>query len=102
LGDENEKWRELAMWDDSKQIRLNQLHEAKAQAALTERERAELSALIEERCRYETAAIEDATRQTEEKNTWPKAKIQKVQAQNHELEALIQEQEAYLAEVQPP
>ena len=88
------------MWDETKQTRLDELREAEAKGALTEAERVELSALISERCQYEEAAIEEATRRTEEKNARLEEQIQHVQAQNRELEALIQEQESYLADVQ--
>ncbi len=88
------------MWDESKQTRLNQLRETEAQGTLMEAERAELAALIEERCRYEEAAIEEATRRTEQENARLKTQVQQVQAQNCELEALIREQEAYFSGVQ--
>jgi len=88
------------MWDESKQTRLNQLRETEAQGILMEAERAELAALIAERCRYEEAAIEEATRRTEQENARLKTQVQQVQAQNCELEALIREQEAHLSGVQ--
>jgi tryptophan 2,3-dioxygenase len=88
------------MWDEPRQTRLKQLHEAEAQRTLTAAEEAELAALIEERCRYEEAAIGEATRRTEAESARLARQVQQVEAQNRALEELVREQEAYLAEVQ--
>jgi len=88
------------MWDERKQIRLQQLGEAETQGALTESEQTELAALIEERCQHEARALEEATRRMEQDNASLEAQVQQVIAQNRALEALIQEQETYLAEVE--
>ena len=88
------------MWDEHKQRRVDQLHEAAMQGALSEAERAELAALLAERYCHEEVAIAEAARRTEQDNIYLEAQVQEVEAQNHALEALVQEQEAYLAEVE--
>jgi len=79
----------FTMWDETKRRRFQDLHEAEEQGTLSEAERAELAGLIQERCRDEEAAIMDATRRAKEANALLEARVQQVQAQNRELEALI-------------
>ncbi len=87
------------MWDEARQSRFQDLRELEEQDSLSEVERAELTALLQERCRAEEAAVRDAARRAQETNVRLDAQVEQVQAQNRELERLIQEQEAYLAEV---
>jgi hypothetical protein len=67
---------------------------------LTEAETAELARLVEERCRDEAAALEETTRRAGERVSALSEEIERVEAQNHELAALLREQEEYLAEVE--
>jgi len=88
------------MWNADRQQRLDALRELEGQRALTDPERAELSALVEDRIRFETAAIEAATQDARARVAALAEETRRVDAQNAELEALIQEQETYLLEVQ--
>src|SRR5205085_11818092 len=56
------------MWDETKQRRLQHLHEVKEQKPFAEAEQAEYSALTQERCHAEEAAIAEATQREEETN----------------------------------
>ena len=87
------------MWDASKEIRLRGLLDADEQGTLSEQEGAELAALKQERVRHEDAAIEQSARRMAEENTRVATRLDQVNAENRDLEALISEQEAYLADV---
>jgi hypothetical protein len=88
------------MWDDARQLRLQELQEVEQQGGLSESDREEFAALVAERCRHEEAALREATTQAAEENSRLEEKLQRIQSQNHQLEALVQEQEEYLAEVE--
>jgi hypothetical protein len=87
------------MWNETRRRRFEHLHQAGEEGSLSEAERAELEALIQERCRDEEAAIMDATQRAKEATALLEAEVQQVLAQNRELEALVQEQEAYIQEI---
>lgn len=87
------------MWDASKEIRLRRLCDAEEQRALSEQEAAELAALKEERCRHEEAAIELSAERVAQENARLAARVQQAESENRELEALIAEQGAYLADL---
>jgi chromosome segregation ATPase len=88
------------MGDRSRPDRLSRLRELEVRGTLTEPERAELARLVEERCRDEAAALEQATRRTDERAAALSQEIERVEAQNRELVTLLREQEAYLADVE--
>jgi hypothetical protein len=88
------------MGETSRPDRLDQLRELEVGGTLTEAERAELALLIEERCRAEAVALEEATRRSDERAAALAEEIERVEAQNRELEALLREQEAYHADVE--
>jgi hypothetical protein len=88
------------MGDRSRLDRLNRLRELEVRDTLTEPERAELARLVEERCREEEAALEEATRRMDDRAAVLAEEIERVEAQNRELVALLREQEAYLADVE--
>jgi septal ring factor EnvC (AmiA/AmiB activator) len=88
------------MWDKSKQRRLEELRLAESERRLGNGDRDELAALIAERCGEEELALQQTTRQTEANVARLEQQVQQVQDQNRELAALIQEQEAYLSQVQ--
>ena len=78
------------MWDEVKQARFNALRAAERQGALTEAEGAELLALTQELDALEAAYLHPATecmRQAREA----------LGEQNSQLEALLREQQDYLA-----
>jgi hypothetical protein len=89
----------LAMEDETRQGRFEHLRDAAELDKLSAAERAEWAMMVQERCRDEESAVGEAARQAEGANAVLETRLKQVQAQNHELEALIREQEAYLTEV---
>ena len=80
------------MWDEVKQTRFNALRAAKRQGTLTKAEGAELRALTQELDALEAAYLHPATERVHQER---KALVE----QNSKLEALLREQQDFLAEV---
>ena len=78
------------MWDEAKQIRFNKLRATERQGILTEAERAELVLLTQELDALKAASLTPATACVQQERT-------KLEAANRQLEALLHEQQAYLA-----
>ena len=87
------------MWDEHKQARLQQLHDADTQSGLREAERAELASLIEERRGCEEAALQEATARTERENVRLAEQVERAEAQNRALEEFIQHYTPYVVEM---
>ncbi len=79
------------MWNEEKQSRLNALREADRNGTLFTAERSELDALLGELDELERAYLGPGTAQVKQER-------EKLEAQNTELEVLLQERRAYVAE----
>ena len=80
------------MWTTAMQTRLNALRAAEGQGTLTEAERVELVALTQKLDALETAYLTPATARVQQER-------EALEAQNRQLEALLREQQSYLADV---
>lgn len=80
------------MWDADKQARFDALRAVARQDPLTDAERTELEALLQELDALEAASLHPATERMHHER-------EALDAQNRQLEELLREQQAYLAEV---
>ena len=80
------------MWDDDKQARFNALRPAERRGTLTDAERTELAALTQELDALEAAYLTPATERIQQER-------EALEAQNPQVEALLRERQAYLAQV---
>jgi hypothetical protein len=80
------------MWSEAKQARFNALRAAERQGTLTEAERVELTALTQALDAQEAAYLTPATARVQQEH-------EALAAQNRQLEELLDEQQAYLADV---
>jgi hypothetical protein len=80
------------MWSTAMQTRLNALRAAERQGTLAEAERAELAALTQQLDAFEAVYLTPATARVQQER-------EALEAQNRQLEALLHEQQLYLADV---
>ncbi len=80
------------MWTTAMQTRLNALRAAERQGTLTEAEHTELAVLTQELDALEAASLTPATARVRQER-------EALEAQNRQLEALLHEQQLYLADV---
>ena len=79
------------MWTTAMQTRLNALRAAERQGTLTEAERAELAVLTQKLDALEAAYLTPATARVQQER-------EALKAHNKQLEALLHEQQIYLAD----
>ena len=80
------------MWTTARQTRLNALRATERQGTLTEAERAALAALTQQLDACEAVYLTPATARVRQER-------EALEAQNRQLEALLHEQQIYLADV---